>query len=173
MSIISVIGTMSLVLVGVVVYCYGAIWLEKQAHGEFYDERQLLVRGRAYQLSSRVAELCCLVMVSVFISQVDGEKIIEPYLAVIATFVVKSLVFHTYCTINYAAMPVSQKPLINFIGFAVIGSFWLWSAVRYQQRTPLSLIGYGSWGVAQLVGVCYVYAIALMYLIQVLRREKE
>ena len=173
MSIISVIGTMGLVLVAVVIFCCGSIWLEKQAHDEFYDERQLLVRGRAYQLSSGVAEFCWLAMVSVFIYQVDGDKIIEPYLALIGTFVVKSLVFHTYCTINHAALPASQKPLINFIGFVFMGSLWLYSAVRYIHRAPLSLIGYGSWGVAQLVGVCYLYAIAMMYLIQLLRREKE
>ena len=173
MSIISVIGTMGLVLVGVVIYCYGSIWLEKQAHSEFYDERQLLVRGRAYQLSSRVAELCCQAMVSVFIFQVDGEKVIEPYLAVIGTFVIKSLVFHTYCTINHAALPMSQKPIVNFVVFLGLGSTWLFDGVRYQQLRPLSLTGYGSWGVAELLGACYLLAIALLYLIQVLRREKE
>ena len=173
MSVISVIGVMLAALGCVVLFCFGATWLEKQKHGDFYDERQLVVRGRAYELAFKVSEFCFLPMIALFVYQVDGEKIVEPYLAVIACFAIKSLVFHTYCMMNHAALPVSQKPFINFVGFLVMGALTLWGFFRYVEDCPLPLVGYGSWGVAQLLFAVYLFYVALMYLLQVPRREKE
>ena len=172
MSIISIIGVMLAALVGIVLFCFGINWLDKNKHGDIYDERQLLVRGRGYELASGVSQLCFAAMVALFISQVDSEKIVEPYLVVIAGFSIQSLVFHTYCMINHAALPVSQKPFINFVGFLVMGALVLWDFFRYVEDFPLSLVGYGSWGVVELLASIYLFAIAVMYLIQLLRREK-
>jgi hypothetical protein len=110
---------------------------------------------------------------TLFIHQVDGEKIVEPYLVLIVCFAIQSLVFHTYCMMNHAALPVSQKPLVNAVGFLVMGALALYSFIREVKDCPMSLVGYGSWGVAQLLFACYLFYIALMYLLQVLRREKE
>lgn len=173
MSIITVAGVMLAVLVGIVLFCFGATWLEKQKHGDFYDERQLVVRGRAYELAFKVSEFCFLPMIALFVYQVDDEKFVEPYLVVIACFAIKSLVFHTYCMMNHAALPVSQKPFINFVGFLVMGGFAVRSFIRSVEDCPLSLVGYGSWGVAVLLFALYLFFIALMYLLQLLRQEKE
>lgn len=173
MSIISVIGVMLGVLVGIVLLCLGVMQMEKTAKTSEYDERQQLVRGRGYRLAFWVGFLYLLCIAPLLVGQVDGEKIVEPYLLVFGGFVLQNLVFHVYCLLSHAALPMSQKPLFTALGFLVCGILWLGNSYNAQQRNSLSLVGYGSDGWMYLMVAFTFLSMALMHLIQLLRREKE
>jgi hypothetical protein len=173
MSIISVIGTMLLVLVFIFLLCLGAVWMEKSFPSEKFDERQKAVRGRAYRLSFWVQFGYMLCMIPVLVGQVDGEKLVEPYLLMFGGFALQNLVFHVYCLINHSALPMSQKPLFTALGFLLCGILWLCSSYNAQQHNPLALVGHGSDGWTYLMVAFTFLSMALMHLIQLLRREKE
>jgi len=173
MSIISVIGIMFAVLAGIVLLCLAVTRMEKTAKSSEYDERQQLVRGRGYRLAFWVGFVYLLVSVPMLVGYTEGQKMVEPYLLVLCGVMLQNLVFHTYCLLNHAALPLSQKPLFTALGFFLCGILWLGSSYNAQQRNPLSLVGYGSDGWMYLMVAFTFCAMGLMHLIQLLRREKE
>ena len=173
MSTISVIGAMLLVLVGIFLLCLGAVWVEKNFPSEKFDERQKAVRGRAYRLSFWVGFVYMLCMIPILVGQVDGEKTVEPYLLMFGGFVIQNLVFHVYCLINHSVLPLSQKPVVMILGYLVMGATWLLNYRNCVRRAPLSLVGHGSDGWLYLIMAVTFLSMALMHLIQLLRREKE
>ena len=110
MSIISVIGIMLAVLAGIVLLCLAVTRMEKTAKSSEYDERQQLVRGRGHRLVNMVGFAYMLLILPELIRQVEGEKNVEAYLLVFGGFMLLTVVFHVYCFINHAAMPLSSKP---------------------------------------------------------------
>ena len=173
MSAISAIGVMLGVLTGIVALCFGAGWLEKNFPSEKYDERQKTVRGRGYRLSFWVGTLYMLAAMAVMIRQVEGEKTVEPYLLVFFGVIIQAMVFHVYCLINQAALPFSEKPVVPLIGYTFLGIMNLVSFRNTVARRPLTLVGQGTAGWSSLVVTFAWFVFALMYLIQLLRREKE
>ena len=173
MSIISVICIMLAVLSGIVLLCLGVTKMEKTAKSSEYDERQQLVRGRGYRLAYWVGFLYLVVALPVLIGQVEGQKKVEPYLLIFGGFLLQNLVFHVYCLLNHADLPLMKKPLSTAVGFFVSSILWMGASYNAQQRNPLSLVGYGSDGWMYLLIAFTFLSTALMYLIQALRREKE
>ena len=173
MSIISAISLMLLVLAGIVLVCLGAVWLERNFPTEKFDERQQLVRGRGYRLAYWLGFVYLLISIPLLVGYTEGQKRVEPYLLVFCGFMLQNLVFHVYCLLNHAELPMSQKPLFTALGFLVCGILWLGNSYNAQQRNPLSLVGYGSDGWMYLMVAFTFLSMALMHLIQLLRREKE
>jgi hypothetical protein len=173
MSIISVIGIMLAVLACIVLLCLGVTRMEKTAKISEYDERQQLVRGRGYRLSYWVGFVYLLISIPLLVGYTTGQKKVEPYLLVLCGVMLQNLVFHAYCLLNHAALPMSKKPLFTALGFLVCGFLWLGSSYNAQKRNPLSLVGYGSDGWMYLLVAFTFFAMGLMHLIQLLRREKE
>jgi uncharacterized membrane protein len=173
MSIISVIGVMLGVLVGIVLLCLGVTRMEKTAKSSEYDERQQSVRGRGYRLAYWVGFVYLLVSIPMLVGYTEGEKKVEPYLLVLCGVMLQNLVFHAYCLLNHAALPMSQKPLFTALGFLLCGILWLCSSYNAQQHNPLALVGHGSDGWTYLMVAFTFLSMALMHLIQLLRREKE
>lgn len=173
MSVLSAFIIMSLVLLGIVLLCFGVTRMEKTAKSSEYDERQQLVRGRGYRLAFWVGFVYLLISIPLLVGYTAGQKKVEPYLLVLCGFMLQNLVFHAYCLLNHAVLPMSQKPLFTAFGFFVCGILWLGSSYNAQQRNPLSLVGYGSDGWMYLIMAFAFFAMGLMHLIQLLRREKE
>lgn len=173
MFIISAIGVMILVLFGIVLLCMGVTRMEKTARSSEYDERQQLVRGRGYRLAFWVGFVYLLITIPLLVGYTEGRKRVEPYLLVFCGFMLQNLVFHVYCLMNHAALPMSQNSLVTGLGFLVVGILWLGSSYNAQQRNPLALVGYGSDGWMYLIVAFNFFSLALMHLIPLLRREKE
>ena len=173
MSIISVIGIILAVLAGIVLLCLGVTRMEKTAKSSEYDERQQSVRGRGYRLAYWVGFVYLLISIPLLVGYTEGQKKVEPYLLVFCGVMLQNLVFHVYCLLNHAALPMSQKPLFTAFGFFVCGILWMSSSYNAQQRNPLSLVGYGSDGWMYLLVAFTFFAMALMHLFQLLRWYEE
>lgn len=173
MSIASAVIIMGLVLLGIVLMCMGVTRLEKTAKSSEYDERQQLVRGRGYRLSFFVGILFMLVAMSFMVYQVDGEKTVEPYLLVYFGLMLQATVFHVYCLLNHAALPFSEKPVTPIVCYAFIGLMDFFAFKNAVERWPLTFVGHGTTGWNSLVQMFFWFSLSAMYLIQLLRREKD
>lgn len=173
MSILSVFGMMGLVLLGIVLLCIAVTRMEKTAKSSEYDERQQLVRGRGHRLSNFVSAIYMLAIMIVMVGQVDGEKTVEPWLLVFGGFLIDTLVFHVYCLINHAALPLSSKARSVIPGYSVVGVIWLLTYRNTQRWGGPSLVGYGTTGVMDLMLSFYWFALSALHLIAQFRREKE
>ena len=173
MSVLTAFIIMGLVLLGIVLLCFGAVWMEKNFTTERYDERQQLARMRGYRLSFFVGILFMLVAMSFMVYQVDSEKTVEPYLLVYFGLMLQATVFHFYCLLNHAALPFSEKPVVPIVCYAFIGLMDFFAFKNAVERWPLTFVGHGTTGWNSLVQMFFWFSLAAMYLIQVLRREKE
>ena len=174
MSILTALAIMGLVLAGIVLVCLGVTRMEKTAKTSEYDERQQLVRGRGYRLANTVVEIYLLAVMCVMIGQVDGEKTVEPWLLVFLGFQIQNLVFHAYCLLNQAALPLSGKPVSMILSCCMSGVISLFGIQSSLARDPLSFVGHGSAGWVFIMTSFFFFSLALMHLIQLVRnREKE
>lgn len=173
MSLVTAFLVMGLVLLAIVLLCFGVTRMEQTAQSSEFDERQQLVRGRGYRLAYWVGFVYLLMLMPLLVGEVEGQKKVEPYLLVFCGFMLQNLVFHVYCVLSHAALPLSKKPMITALGFLVCGILWLGSFYNAQRRHPLALVGYGSDGWTYLMVAFTFLSMALMHLIQLLRREKE
>lgn len=173
MSLVSGFLFMGLVLAMIVLLCLGVTRMEQTAKSSEFDERQQLVRGRGYRLANWVATIYFIVAMCVMIGQVDGEKTVEPWLLVFIGFQIQNLVFHAYCLLNQAALPLSGKPVSTILSYCMSGVISLLGIRSSLAREPLSLVGHGSAGWVFVMTSGFFFSLAIMHLIQLLRRERE
>jgi hypothetical protein len=173
MSLLSAFGTMGLVLGAIVLLCVAVTRMENTAQSSEYDERQQLVRGRGYRLSNIVGVVYMILILPVLIRQVEGEKTVEPYLLVYVGFWIQQLVFHSYCLINYAALPLSRKPVGSILGYLGSGIIWMFAFRDDQARWPFAPTGYGRGSLVYLISSFSFFALSLMHLIQFLRQRNS
>ena len=173
MSIISVIGIMLAVLAGIVLLCLAVTRMEKTAKSSEYDERQRLVRGRGHRLVNMVGFAYMLLILPELIRQVEGEKTVEAYLLVFGGFMLLTVVFHVYCFINHAAMPLSSKPLAVIPCYLIIGVMYLVPFRNIQRWSDISFVGQTSMGIFDLMMSFYWLTLAALHIIEIFRREKE
>lgn len=173
MSVLQIMFAMLGILLGIVLFCLGVIYLEKKAPGEEFDERQKIMRGNAHRLSLMVGFVYFLVVTAVLIRQVDGEKTVEPFLLIFFGLEIQLLVLHTYCLLTHSALPLSEKPITAIVCYTVSGLIQLGYIFNRLGDFPLAMVGYGSSGWIHLTtGVFFLY-LALMHLIALLHKEKE
>lgn len=169
---LQVTGIIVMVLAAIVLLCAGVIWLERRYPGNAYDERQIQAHGKASRLSLNVGMLYFTVVTAILVRQVDEPKWIEPYLLVFIGILLVVTVDHTYCLLAQAAMPLSEKPVVSIVSYAlggVIQLLYIWTSL---DRFPLSLVGYGTSGWIHLLsGGVFLY-LSLMHLLQYLRDRK-
>ena len=173
MSIISVIGIMLAMLAGIVLLCLAVTRLEKTAKSSEYDERQQLVRGRAHRLTNMVGFVYMLIILPELIGQVEGVKHVEAHLLVFAGFILLTMVFHVYCFINHAALPLASKSLALIPCYLVVGLMWIVPLRSSLRWAELSLVGYGTTGIFDLMMSFYWLTLAALHIIEIFRREKE
>ena len=167
-------------LIGIVLLCLAAIWLEKKFPGKKFDEMQTISRLKGYRLAFLVGFLYYLATVPILIGQVDGEKTIEPYLLVTIGFLLQMMVCHTYSLLTHSALPLGDNPLVAiggnaFIGFTQLLIFrnGLDDYQFHQIPFQLTLVGRSSILWFHLVfAICFFY-IALLNAISLIRDRKE
>ena len=158
------------VLLALVLICAVTIWLERKFPSAKFDERQKIARGNAHRLSSLVGDVYGLVVLTILIRQVENEKLIEPYLLVFGGLLLQVMVLHIYCILTHAALPLSEKPGVAVASYLFVGTFYLLST---DFSGPFPLVGKGSEVWAWLGVMVSFYALAVMHIIYLLRREKE
>ena len=173
MSILTALAIMGLVLAGIVLVCLGVTRMEKTAKSSEYDERQQLVRGRGHRLVNMVGFAYMLLILPELIHQVEGEKTVEAYLLVFGGFILLTMVFHIYCVINHAAMPLSSKPLAIIPGYLIIGVMYLTPLRNIQCWGDISLVGQTSMGIFDLMMSFFWITLAALHSFAIFRREKE
>ncbi len=173
MTLLQVFLWMIGILAAIVVLCAGVIYLERKFPGESYDERQKLSRGNAYRLSFWIGFFYSLAVLMILIRQVEGEKTVEPYLLIFFGAVIQAIVYHTYCILTHSALPLSEKPVVTIVCYALTGLLQLWYIGDKAELFPLTFVGKESsvW-INILCGAGFFY-LALIHTINLLRKEKE
>lgn len=167
-------------LAGIVLLCLATIWLEKKFPIKRFDEMQTLSRLRGYRAAFWFGLLYYLVTIPILIGQVDGEKIIEPYLLVTIGFLMQMMILYTYCLLTHSNLPLGDNPLVAIGSYAFIGLTQLLifrnGLDDYQflgVPFALTLVGRSSILWFHLVfAICFFY-IALLNVIQLIRSWKE
>ena len=174
MTALQVIGWMALVFVGILLFCKGAIWLEKRFPSKQFDERQQRARGRACELGLLAGMVYFLATMVILLDQVMGDKTIEPYLLVYIGVMLQIMVMSTYSLLTYSYLSFLQKPGYSIAGFGFCGMLQFLTFRRnLADFGGLYLVGQKSFTwVPLLTGCCFTY-LAVFLLIQQLRREKE
>ena len=161
------------ILLGIVLLCAVVIFLERKFPGKEYDERQKIMRGKAADLSLMTGWVYFLVVMTILIRQMEGEKIVEPFLLIFFGLELQMLVYHTYCLLTHSAMPFSQSPIISIVGYSFSGLLQLGFIYNRLGDFPIAMVGRGSAGWIHLTGGVFFLYPALMHLIQMLWKEKE
>ena len=173
MNLLGVIMTVCGILVGIVFFCFGVIYLQKQFPGTDYDERQVQAQGRASQLAMTTGLIYFLVVIGILIRQVDLPKKVEPWLLVYIGILLMLTVDNTYRLLSHASMSLSAKPIptivFGFLG-GMIQLLYIWHIL---DDFPLTLVGHGTSGWLHLLTGIEFFYIALLHLIQFLRDRKE
>lgn len=172
MNLLKVTGAIVAVLAGIVLLCAGGIRWEKRHSGdqdEEYDERQKYARGNAYRLSFYVSFCYYLGLLWCMRFMEELESV---YMLLFVGVGLQLMVFHIYCLLSHAALPLSEtdKPwrviyvysglavlaVIDFLKFAVFGKAE--GLTELSGNAVRSLILCVTWG-----------SLALMHLIQYFR----
>lgn len=178
MTIARFLLVVALVMLSAVPCCLLAVKLERHFPGKDYDERQKISRGKAYRCSYIVGQVYYFFVIFAEISRIGGNGLgIETALLLYIGFVLQAMVFHTYCLLTHADLPLSGKPrstIFNFAVCAVINLAPVWFPGAYQGFSdPLQLTGQFSAGLLFVVnGVFFAY-LTVLHIIQYLRDRKE
>lgn len=150
--------------------CWGIRWLEREVPLERYDERQNLARGNAYRISFWVGMVWYVATIFCVMSEampVDG------WLLIFVGLMLQIMVFHIYCLLSSAALPLSQKPVPTIIIYCIFGAGQAMDVCFYASSLGTPLTGRGSNVWAHLVGAVCFFSLAIMHLISLLWKEKE
>ena len=87
---------------------------------------------------------------------------------------IQLLSFHIYCLLTHSALPLGEKPVSMVVGYSLLGGMYLvqFFAQYIPEDTPY-LIGAESMNLFRLLIALSFFALAVMHLISMLRKEKE
>ncbi len=149
--------------------CWGIIVLERKFPGKNYDERQQIARGRAYRASFWFGFLYYLA-VSVYAVNQGGEM---NYLLLFGGMTMQAVVFHIYCMLTGAALPLSEKPWVPVICYSIMSMMYLIPVFTGAYTDTLTMSKEGTrTGVNLVLGVFFL-ALAVLHLMNRLRKERE
>lgn len=164
-SVLLVVG----LLVVVVLLCAVVTWIENKIPGTEYDERQKLVKGKAYALAFNAGLLYYIpVTIWQMLQAEAGKSFMEMYLVLFLGLWMQMLLFNTYCIFHGAGLPLSQKSswaigtCIFFSGYYFLKYFGF--------REELNRTGFKLILLLMAVGCSYL---ALLYGIQMIRDRRE
>ena len=161
------------VLLGIVLFCAGVIYLEKKYPGGEYDERQVFCRMKAHRLSFWVGFVYYLFAVITLLGYVDGPGKVEPFLLIFVGMILQALVLHTYSILTNAAVPLSEKPWVPILCFALTGTLQLSQFSRSFRHGVPGLTGReaADW-IFLIAGIGFFY-LSLLHLFCWLHNRKE
>lgn len=150
--------------------CWGVRWMERNVPLDRYDERQNFARGNAFRISFwvgmfwyAVAMLCA-----------AGDLLpVDDWLLIYGGVVLQVMVFHIYCVMSSAALPLSEKPMPTILIYTVLGAGQLWDTFTNVGAQEMPLMGRGSSVWFHLTAAVCFFSVAAMHLISLFRKEKE
>lgn len=172
------LGTVAVLLL----LCLIDIWFEKKFPGESYDERQRQVRGNAWGLASTIGVAYFLILYACL--ELKIELPLEVSTLIFIGLDIQLIVFHIYCLLNNAALPLGHNGWLTAGGYAFSGILYF---INFRSRQKYlewhTLYGEDSLGVTWaeatedtylMLLVCITFiALAAMHLIRLLWKEKE
>ncbi len=162
-----------LLLIGAVItlgiLCWGVIKVEKAFPSEKYDERQLLARGRAYRVSFWMGFLYDM-FVLLFAITKGGES---AYVLFFLGLSLRAMVFHLYCLLTGAALPMSEKPAITIGCYAVMALMYMTRFMELDFGTELTFAREDSRIWLSLIMSVFFSSLSVLHLINFLRDRKE
>lgn len=168
------IGVVLLVVFGVllamVLLCMAAIWLEKKAPGEDYDERQKIARGNAYRLSFFVGAFYFL---GLFFYLEISKKLDHVVFWLFVGMELQLMTFHIYCLLKRSALPFSKKPLHSAISYGLLAVLWVVNFFSWRRADSRFAMGITDNTLMQLILAVSFGALSVMYLISHFWKEKE
>lgn len=157
------------ILAVVVFLCTVVTWIEKRVPGTEYDERQKLVKGKAYALAFNTGLLYYIPVIIWQMLQAEaGKSFPDMYFVLFLGVWIQMLLFNTYCIFHGAGLPLSQKSswaigtCVFFSGYYFLKYFGF--------REELNRTGFKLIPLLMAVGCFYL---ALLYGIQMFRDRKE
>jgi len=114
----------------VMLWCLGAlavlfvlalvtVWMEKVRPGKAYDERQQMLRGKAYRFAFFVGTGCFLV--GFICLEWGGALELKTSTVLFICLMVQLMAFHVYCMLKDVSLPLGDKGWLTVIGYACIG----------------------------------------------------
>ncbi|MBR3974114.1 MAG: hypothetical protein IKJ99_09235 [Oscillospiraceae bacterium] len=157
-------------LLGIVALCGFHLWLDKKSKVEEYDERQKVEQGRASHISMMTGLIYFL---GVMMWMELGELPADPGFLIFAGLLLELMVYHVYCLMTQAALPLSKTAKTTIGGYVTLGVVWFLRAAMYDPARDMTLHGQGIgfWMFAMTSFCCF--ALAAMHLISHLRNKRE
>ncbi len=178
MSIGLVVFLFAIVIASIVVACVLAVYLERNFPTEKFDERQKIARGNAYRFSHWVGMIYYFGLLVYFTLHTGkSEWVLEPFLLLTIGILIQLQSFHIYCLLTHSALPLGEKPMPTIVCYFIMGGMYLLQ--YFGQYIPLDaakaagLDGAMSYNLLRLLIALDFFALAVLHLIGLLRKEKE
>jgi len=157
-------------LAGIAVLCGICLWMGKKAPTEEFDERQKIEHGKAANISMNTG---LFYFIGVMMWMELGELPADPGFLIFAGLLLELMVYHVYCLMTDAALPLSKNVKTSIGGYTTLGVVWALRASLYDPNWDMTLHGRGMgfWMFAMTSFFCF--ALAAMHLISYLRNKKE
>lgn len=159
----------------IVLLCGLSVYLGQNFPLEKYDERQKIERGNAYRFSHWTGMIYYFGLLVYFVFHTGKTAwSIEPYVLILIGILIQLQSFHIYCLMTHSALPLGEKPLATVVGYFLMGGIYL--AQYYLQYIPenvVGLTGADSMNLFRLLISFDFFALAVLHLIAMLRKEKE
>ena len=152
-----------------------AVYLERNFPSAKYDERQKIARSNAYRFSHWIGMIYYFGLLVYFTLQAGkSEWVLEPFLLVTIGILIQLQSFHIYCLMTHSALPLGEKPMPTVISYTLLGGLYLvqYFVQHIPEDTPW-LTGANIYNLLRLLIALDFFALAVMHLIGMLRREKE
>lgn len=156
-------------LIGIVVW---VMLRKKKSCTEQYDEMQLKIRAKGYQISFFTA-LAMLSLLTVLL-ECGMLGIVTPGFAAYAALMVSVTVFAIYCILHDAFLAVRGNPMRHLTLFGIIVVLEGFTTVRYLLKGELlegGMLTFGS-GAPVVMFVCFL-AILITLIVKTVRNRKE
>ena len=161
---------MAAALLGITALCWYRLWIEKKAPSDDYDERQKIEQGKA----NGITMLTGLIYFVVLMCWMErGTLPADPRFLIFVGILLELMVYHIYCLMTHAALPLSRKPKSAIGSYVTLGIIWTLRACMYDPAWGMDLhgTGVGFWRFV-LTAFC-AFSLAAMHLISYLRDKKE
>ena len=175
MSVGLVLFLSTIVIITLAGACGLVVYLEHNFPSEKYDERQKVARGNAYRFSHGVGMVYYIGLLAYFVFHTGKSAwTLEPFLLLMIGMLIQLLSFHIYCLLTHSALPLGEKPVSMVMSYSLLGSMYLVQFfVQYIPEDTPYLTGAESMNLFRLLIALSFFALAVMHLISMLRKEKE
>lgn len=157
-------------LLGIGALCWVCLWMQKKAPSEEYDERQKIEQGKASNISNMTGLIYFIV---VMCGMYLGEMQVDTVFLIFTGLILELMVYHVYCLMTHAALPLSRKPGTTISVYVINGVVWALQAAMYDPSWGMGLEGSGSRFWMRVMTSFCGFSLAAMHLFSHLRDKKE